>query len=149
MRSLFLLFFSLLSIQFVQAQILEPVKWTFDIEPLSGNEYNLKFTADLDEGWTIYSQFTSDDGPVPTVFEFDPGNHFTRVGKVEESGKKKEGYDPLFDVDVIKFVKGPVLFSQKVKVSDASKPITGYLTYMTCDNEKCLPPTDVDFEFNL
>ncbi|MEZ4949095.1 MAG: cytochrome c biogenesis protein CcdA [Saprospiraceae bacterium] len=149
MRSLFLLFFSLLSIQFVQAQILEPVKWTFDIEPLSGNEYNLKFTADLDEGWTIYSQFTSDDGPVPTVFEFDPGNHFTRVGKVEESGKKKEGYDPLFDVDVIKFVKGPVLFTQKVKVSDASKPITGYLTYMTCDNEKCLPPTDVDFEFNL
>jgi thiol:disulfide interchange protein DsbD len=35
---------------------------------------------------------------------------------------------------------------QKIKITDPSKPITGYLNYMTCNDERCLPPVDVDFE---
>ncbi|MCB0661724.1 MAG: thioredoxin family protein [Saprospiraceae bacterium] len=149
MKKTFLLVLTFLSIYSLQAQLLEPVKWDFTIEPVSGNEYNLKFTAKIDEGWTIYSQFTSDDGPVPTAFEFDPGNHFERIEGVKEEGKKKQGMDPLFGVEVIKYIKGPVYFTQKVKVTDRSKPITGYLTFMTCDNERCLPPTDIDFSFDI
>ena len=46
---------------------------------------------------------------------------------------------------MIKFVKGPVTFTQKIKPTDASEAITGYLTFMTCDDSRCLPPTDIDF----
>lgn len=117
---------------------------------VDGNEFDLIFTAVMDKGWSIYSQHTSDDGPVPTSFSFETGDHFTRVGEVSENGgKKKEGMDPFFEVNVIKFIEGPVAFIQKVKVKDYTKPITGFLEFMTCDDESCLPPTEVDFNFKL
>ena len=134
----------------LNAQIYDPVTWKMTSEKVSDTEYDLVFTATMEKGWTIYSQFTDDNGPVPTYFEFDAGDHFTKEGKVAESGKKKEGPDPLFDnVVVIKYIKSPVKFSQRVKVTDASKPIVGYLEFMTCDSERCLPPTSVDFSFDL
>ena len=131
-------------------QILEPVKWEMTTEAVSADEFDLIFTARMDEGWSIYSQHTDDAGPVPTGFFFDDADHYTRVGEVKETGKKKEGPDPLFGgVTVIKFPKGPVVFTQRVKVTDFSKPVTGYLEFMTCDDERCLPPTEVDFSFTL
>lgn len=151
MRFKFLLWILLLGTSLHgQGQIYEPVTWEMTSKQVSANEYDLIFTATMEDGWTIYSQFTDDNGPVPTYFEFDTGTHFTLQGQVSEKGKKKEGPDPLFDnVVVIKYVKSPVLFTQRVQVSDASKPITGYLEFMTCDNERCLPPTSVDFSFDL
>jgi len=128
--------------------ILEPVKWNFGSKKLGNDEYELIMIATMDEGWSIYSQHTSDDGPVPTAFEFESKN-FEKIGAVEEKGTKKEGMDPLFGVKVIKFPKGPVTFTQKIKMIDYSTPVSGYLTYMTCDDAKCLPPTDVDFSFDL
>ncbi len=132
------------------SQILEPVKWEMTSESIGNDEYKLVFTAHIDAGWSIYSQFTEDGGPVPTSFNFDDGDHYERQGIVAEKGKKKEGPDPLFDnVTVIKFTKGPVVFTQKVKVTDYSKPVVGWLEFMTCDDERCLPPTEIDFSFKL
>lgn len=131
-------------------QILEPVKWEMTSKAVSADEFDLTFTARMDDGWSIYSQHTDDAGPVPTGFFFDEGDHYSRVGEVAEKGKKKEGPDPLFGgVTVIKFPEGPVVFTQRVKVSDFSKPIAGFLEFMTCDDERCLPPTEVDFSFTL
>lgn len=128
--------------------ILEPVKWSFESNSLGNDEFELIMTANMDKGWSIYSQHTSDDGPVPTAFEFESKN-FEGLSEVLEKGKKKEGMDPLFGVNVIKFPNGPVTFTRKIKMVDYSKPVSGYLTYMTCDDKKCLPPTDVDFSFDL
>ena len=134
----------------LSAQILEPVKWNFSTEELSGNAYNLVFTASMDKGWTVYSQFTADDGPVPTLLTFESKDGAELVGKGEETGHKKEGLDKLFDVNVIKYLADEkFVIKQKVKASDDSKPISGYLTFMTCNDKTCLPPTDIDFTFNL
>ena len=40
-------------------------------------------------------------------------------------------------------------FIQKVKIKDKVSPVSGYLTFMTCDDTRCLPPTDIDFVFEL
>lgn len=147
MKLLYTLVF-VMAASFLQGQILEPVKWEMTSKTLSANEVELVFTAKMDPKWSIYSQFTDDNGPVPTSFHFTAGSHYTRVGNVVEKGKKKEGPDELFGgVNVIKFTQSPVVFVQKVKVTDFSKPITGYLEFMTCDDERCLPPTEVDFSF--
>ncbi|MBT8189894.1 MAG: hypothetical protein KJO29_05655, partial [Bacteroidia bacterium] len=130
-----------------ESKILDPVKWSFDIRK-EGNNYYLDYKADIQEGWTVYSQNTSDDGPTPTLIEFeDPGS--VQVLDNKEKGKKKQGPDPLFDnVEVIKFLDSkPYIITQKIK--SGTDKITGYLTYMACDHEKCLPPTYVDFEFDL
>ncbi len=132
------------------AQILDPVKWETASKQVGPDEFDLIFTAKLDPGWTLYSQHTSPDGPVPTSFTFEKGAHYARVGEVKEQGKKKEGPDDLFGgVTVIKFIQGPVVFTQRVKISDFSQPVTGYFEYMTCDNQKCLPPVEEPFEFVL
>jgi len=134
----------------VDAQILTPVKWNFEQKSLGNNEYELQFIANIDKGWTVYSQFTNDEGPVPTSIEYDNAEIVELIGQGVESGKKKEGFDKIFQLDVIKFLADePFIITQKVKLKDGSKPLTGYLTYMTCDKEKCLPPTDVDFSFDL
>jgi thiol:disulfide interchange protein len=144
---LFALFFSV----FVHGQVIKPVKWAITQEKISDNEYYLVFKASISPGWTVYSQFTSDEGPVPTEIIYEDKSGIDLIGKAQESGYKKEGPDPLFDnVNVIKFLdKQPFVIKQKVKVKDASKPVKGYLTYMSCNNEKCLPPDDIDFVLKL
>lgn len=134
----------------LQAQILDPVKWTFSTEKTGDDTYDLVFKADIEKGWTVYSQYTSDEGPVPTYIEFESKEGIELVGKSTESGKKKEGFDKVFEVDVIKYLADkPFIIKQSVKVKDASKPISGYLTFMCCDANKCLPPSDVDFAFTI
>lgn len=134
----------------LSAQILNPVKWKFESKQISGDQHELIMTATIDEGWTIYSQYLeSEDGPVPTTFEFDKSKSYKREGKVtEDKLNRKETHDPIFDMKVVKFAKKAV-FRQKVNITDYSKPITGYVDFMTCDAEKCLPPTKVDFNIKI
>ncbi|MFT4760392.1 MAG: thiol:disulfide interchange protein [Paraglaciecola sp.] len=140
-----------LTAQFASAQILEPVKWTFTQNQLSDDEFEIIYTASLDDGWYIYSQYLDgEDGPIPTSFNYE-GNSgtYALVGKNEErSSHKKSGYDKLFEMEVIKFSK-QVSFVQKVKVTDDTQPVKGYFEFMTCDDARCLPPEEVDFSFTL
>lgn len=132
-------------------QVLKPVKWEITSEKVKDNTYLLVFKAKITKGWTVYSQYTSDEGPVPTAITYEEKSGVKMIGKATESGYKKEGPDPLFDnVNVVKFLdKEPFVIKQKIEVTDASKPLTGYLTFMTCDNNKCLPPEDVDFNLTF
>ena len=132
------------------AQVLKPVKWSMEQLHVSGDEFDLLFNANMEKNWVIYSQFTDEGGPNPTSFNFDEGPHFEKIGPVKEEGNKKEGKERLFgDVNVVKFVGGHAPFRQRIKVLDYSKPITGYLEFMTCNDELCLPPTEVDFSFSI
>ena len=150
-RFLFLIF--ILSIgwhSILTGQILKPVKWEFRTESLAPGEFNLIFEAKMQKGWTVYSQFTDDSGPVPTEIVFEQKENIELIGKGAESGHRKEGFDKLFEVNVIKFIHDqPFTITQKVKLTGEGGVVSGYLTYMTCDDERCLPPTDVDFNFSL
>ena len=131
------------------AQILEPVKWEFQTEKLSEDEYQLKFIALVDDNWAIYSQDIPDDGPIPTSFEFDKSDLFTLIGEVKENDKNKvTKHDPVFNMTLSKFYN-KAEFTQVVKLSNPNATITGTLNFMTCDDKRCLPPTDVPFEFNI
>jgi thiol:disulfide interchange protein len=133
-----------------QSQILNPVKWTFESVRISEGEYKLRFVARIDKGWTVYSQYTSDEGPVPTSITYDSDKNITLLGKASESGVKKEGLDPFFDVNVIKFTaEKPFVIEQKIKVKNPQEALTGYVNFMACDHEKCLPPTDAEFSFSF
>jgi Thiol:disulfide interchange protein DsbD, N-terminal len=139
----------LLSSELAFGQILTPVKWSFEAQKVSESEYDLIFKANIDNGWYVYSQYLeSDEGPIATSFNFDENPRVEFVGKTKESGKKSEAYDSLFEMKVVKFSGKPV-FTQRVKLRKGAVPVKGYLEYMTCDNTRCLPPTEVDFQFRL
>ena len=98
--------------------LLHPVRWEIKAQKNSASEYELVFKAIMDKSWTIYSQHVEEGGPEPTYFGFDEGDHYSRLGEVSESGKKKEGIDPIFEVYVTKFLDEPVEFRQKLSISD-------------------------------
>jgi len=144
----FIFFLALCSSGLLTAQT-NPVTWSFEAKSLGNSVYELVFTADIQDGWATYSQFLeSDEGPVPTVLEFKPSSSYELIDKAEEAGDILKMYDKLFEMNLVK-IKHKGTFTQKVKVSDASKPIVGYVTYMCCNDEMCLPPKDVDFSFSL
>ena len=40
-------------------------------------------------------------------------------------------------------------FTQRIKVAGDADSVKGNLTYMTCDETSCLPPTNLDFDIAL
>jgi thiol:disulfide interchange protein len=131
------------------AQIFKPVKWTFKTKRISDNESELVFEAKIEKGWHLYSQFLpSDQGPVATTFNFERNSSYELLGKVKE-GKAIKKYDQNFEIDVYYF-KDQATFTQKVKVSSIkSFRVGGYVTFMVCDDQRCLPPEDVTFSFDV
>lgn len=128
------------------SQIYSPVKWSIKLNHISSDDYKIVATAKIEDGWWVYSQHLGgQDGPIPTTITYDEGPHFKLKGKNKESDNAKKGWDKFFEMDVTKFTKYYII-EQKIKVTDPSKPITGYLNFMTCNDERCLPPTDVEFE---
>ncbi len=146
MRILSLFLLTLIS-SIAIGQIETPVSWTLSQERLSENEFMLIYEADIDEGWYVYSQYLEDGGPIPTSFFYDDNENAKVAKTAEEIGKAKSGFDSMFEMEVTKYAN-KVTFKQKVKII-ANTSLTGYFTYMTCDDEKCLPPTDEDFSFDL
>jgi len=147
--SLLSLLFWLFSIPFSLAQELQPAKWEMSKEKTGNDEYLLHFDVKLDKGWNIYSQFITDEGPVPTSFHFDKNKKVELIGKTEETGEYvKEGLDAIFGIYLRKY-SGSARFTQKVKITKGAKELKGYLVFMTCDDEKCLPPSQVPFSFTF
>jgi thiol:disulfide interchange protein DsbD len=145
MKVRLLLLLSLFASAYLSAQ--NHVTWTYSTKDAGNCQVDLVFTGVIEDGWYTYSQFQeSDDGPVPTTFTFEEGPHFKLVGKVKEGGGILKIKDNVFNMTVAKF-KHSVIFTQRVEVVTPGKPISGYFTYMACNDEMCLPPKPVDFSF--
>ncbi len=128
-----------------QGQILRPSKWTFSIEESKNGETTLIFKVKLDQDWHLYSQFTPDGGPLPTVFKFDKASCFERIGKVTEP-KPHEEFDAIFGVKVFSF-ETEVVFRQKVKVKGDGCIVKGVIEYQVC-KESCIYQ-DTVFSFSF
>lgn len=147
MKYLFsILFLSFATLSFAQTN--KVVSWTFESKKTAPNEYTVKLKATVNDGWYIYSQYLeSDDGPIRTEIVLEENEEIELDGKATEEGSKVSGFDEMFDMNIVKYKK-QVVFTQKVKAKKLEK-FKGYITFMTCNDEQCLPPTDVPFEITL
>lgn len=121
------------------AQILNPVKWDIRAEKVSATEYDLIFSANIDQEWAIYSQFVGDDGPLPTVFSFIESSDYLIVGNTQEKELNRVSkYDEVFEMVVTKFFD-KAIFSQRIDVvkSSSNFKIQGNIEFMTCDDTRC------------
>jgi len=148
-RKLWIFILLFFSFSLAEAQILEPVKWTFSSKKISATEAELIFTATIDKGWHLYSQDIPADGPVPTEFVFDKSNYYTLSGKVLEPKPISEK-DPNFDNMVLKYFSTKAIFKQKIKLLH-NKPFfaKGTVTFMCCNDVSCLPPNDILFNISV
>lgn len=131
------------------SQILDPVDWGFTYNKTAEKEYELIFTANIDDTWHLYSLNLPDGGPIPTSFTINESDHFELIGEVEEISEAEEIYDPSFDMNV-KLFSDEAVFIQKVRLlTDGAVTITGSVEFMSCDDKRCLPPKDEEFIFKL
>lgn len=134
----------------LKAQMTNPIKWSFSQKQLNDSVSELKFTATLESGWHLYSQFTPDGGPLPTVFDFTLPKEVLRIGKVKEPAYDKK-FEVAFGVDVYTFPASKVVFTQRVQNKAAvEQVVSGEINGMTCKDEVgCIPMDATPFKFTL
>lgn len=132
----FLLFLVCVTVSF--GQIIEPVKWKSEYKKIDDTNGELIFTATIEDGWSIYSQYIDEGGPIPTTFTFEnPNNDFELVGKVEE-GEPILKFDKIFEMDMA-FFYDKAVFTQKIIVKNPTiSSINAFVEYQTCDDERCI-----------
>ncbi|HPW65811.1 MAG TPA: cytochrome c biogenesis protein CcdA [Salinivirgaceae bacterium] len=133
----------------VFSQVLEPVKWNFKVDKVEADIYEITGTASIDKGWHLYSQFLPEGNiSIPTSFVFEPTEGVEFIGNVEELSKVIEQEDPMAGVPT-RYYANEAIFVQKVKVSDENAVIKGYVEFMACDDENCIPPSEHEFELRV
>lgn len=133
--------------QSVNAQILKPIKWSFAIKNLGNSEAIVFIKATIDGGWHIYSQKQVVGGPVATHISFFKSKEFDMIGKILEP-KPIQKYDQIYKMNVFYFER-EVVFQQRIKLKSTSGFLKGSLEYMACDNNRCIPPDEIEFNIPL
>ena len=129
------------------AQIQDPVKFKTELKALSDTEGEIIFTAAIDPGWHVYSTNLGDGGPISATFNVDKKNGLELVGKLKPVGNEISTFDKLFQMKV-RYFESTAQFVQKIKFIAGTYTIEGYLEYGACDDESCLPPTQVPFNLS-
>ncbi len=120
-----------------------PGKFSVSQKKLSDSEFEIVFTGKAEAGWHVYSTDIPDGGPTPATINFDEQKGVEPVGKLTARGKVHKAYDNLFGMEV-SYMENTAVFAQKMRITDATYSVKGYLNYGACNDENCMPPTNVE-----
>ena len=123
-----------------------PVHFSVQQKQVSPTEVEVIFTAKIDQGWHVYSTNLPADGPTSASLHVDKAEGVTPVGKLTTRGKELNVYDKTFEMK-LRYFENSVGFVQRYKITAKTYTIKGYLEYGACNDEMCLPPTQVEFNF--
>jgi hypothetical protein len=130
----------------------DPVAWKLAAPPAAplkaGARFTLKLTADVQEGWHLYSLKPMAEGPIPTRIWLAEGQPFALAGAIAAPAPQVQ-QDPGFGMEV-ELYEGEAVFSLPVRVAAAAAPGAQKLvvsaSYQSCNNKLCLPPKTVKVE---
>ena len=125
-----------------QAQIVDPVHFTSKLKTGNGAEAEIVFHATIDKGWHVYSTDIGDNGPIEATFNIVKMDGAEPVGKLVPRGNVIKKMDQLFDME-LKYFEGEATFVQKIRFTKPQYDIDCYLEYGACNDESCLPPSEV------
>ncbi len=127
------------------AQFFNPVHFKSEMKELQGGEAELLFTATIEQGWHVYSTNLGDGGPISATFNVAKMEGVETVGKLQHRGKEIKHFDKMFGME-LRYFENNVTFVQKVKFTKPEYTIDCYLEYGACNDENCMPPTQVEFK---
>ena len=138
--SILLLLTALTTVAF--AQMVEPIHFSAQLKTSSTDEAEIIFTAKIDKGWHLYSTELGEDGPISASFHINKMDGAQTVGKLMPRGKEVSQFDNMFGMK-LRFFEGTGSFVQKIKFTKANYDIDCYLEYGACNDEMCLPPSQI------
>lgn len=131
-----------------EAQILTPVKWEIKLEDSDSSVKTLLFSAKLDNGWHLYDMNLPEGGPISTSFNYETLKGVKTVGSPVPSKKATTVYDEQFEMN-LSWYAHEVSFTQKLEITNPKAfKVEGYVEFMACNDENCLPPDKESFSFN-
>ena len=127
----------------VQAQIQNPVKFSVQLKAGKTAEAELVFTGKIAAGWHVYSTNLPSDGPISATFHGDKLDGVELVGKLTPRGKEIKNFDKVFEMQ-LRYFENNVQFVQKIRFTKPQYVLKAYLEYGACNDQSCLPPTQVE-----
>ena len=129
----------------MQAQMQDPVHFKSELKTGKNAEAEIVFTATIDQGWHVYSTDLGQDGPIEATFNVVKMDGAEKVGKLTPKGNVIKKYDEMFGME-LKYFEHQVTFVQKIRFTKPKYDIDCYLEYGACNDQSCLPPTQVEFK---
>ena len=126
----------------VQAQMVNPVHFKSELKTGQGAEAEIVFTATIDDGWHVYSTDLGSDGPIEATFNVVKMEGAERVGKLMPEGNLVNKYDEMFGME-LKYFEKQAQFIQKIRFTKPTYDIDCYLEYGACNDQSCMPPSEV------
>ena len=131
----------------VMAQDGMPVHFSVQQKQTSPEDLEVVFTAKIDKGWHVYSIGLPSGGPVSATLTTEKAEGVQPVGKLQPRGKEISEYDKIFGMK-LRYFENNVTFVQKYKITAKTYNVKGYLEYGACNDENCMPPTQVEFNYS-
>jgi len=123
----------------------EKIQWSFDFVPYPAS---LQISAKIENGWHLYAlDLDPSIGPVPTQIVLEKNKAVQVLNAFEANTKAKQSYDPNFGAEVSYF-ENSFEARNRIKVKKQTT-VKGELTYMLCDDKRCLPPKTIPFEIKV
>ncbi|MDY6205256.1 MAG: cytochrome c biogenesis protein CcdA [Prevotella sp.] len=124
-----------------------PVRFSVQQKQVSPDEVEVAFVGKIDKGWHVYSTGLPEGGPTSARVTTEKAEGAKPVGKLILRGKEISEFDKIFEMK-LRYFENNVTFVQKYKITGKTYNIKGYLEYGACNDENCMPPTQVEFNFN-
>ena len=128
------------------AQMQDPVHFSVSQKQVSPSEVDVIFTGRIDKGWHVYSAGLPDDGPISATLTSEASEGAKADGKLKAQGNEINHFDNLFGMK-LRYFENSVTFAQRYKLTAEKYHIKGFLEYGACNDQNCLPPTQVEFDF--
>lgn len=139
-----LILFALFS-NIVFGQIFEPVTWSHELKITGKTTGEIIHKATIDDKWHLYGMNIPKNGPRPTRIIYETISNAEKNGDIVAKSKLLEVFDKSFNMN-LSWYANEAIFVQKITFKDAAQvKIEGYVEFMACDDERCLPPVQDEF----
>ena len=128
------------------AQFQNPVTFNVTQKQTGDNALEVIFQGTIDAGWHVYGTDIADGGPTRAELTLETQKGLKPDGQLRATGKVHKAMDEMFGMEV-SYMEGTASFVQRFTITEPEYEVAGYLTYGACNDENCIPPTDVEFSF--
>lgn len=128
------------------AQMQDPVHFSVSQKKVAPDEIEVTFSGKINAGWHVYSTELPADGPISATITTDKADGAAPRGKLGHRGNEINKYDNMFSMN-LRYFENSVTFYQRYKLTGKSYHVKGYLEYGSCNDEMCMPPMQVEFDF--
>ncbi len=133
----------------LSAQVVTPVKWSFDQKKISDKEIEVSFNAAIDQGWHLYGTDLPDGGPVSTSFKFTlDSTNYRLAGTMTSLTKPVKTFDKIFNLELSYYALEAHFTQRILLLNDRPFTIKGSVEYQSCNDETCTMD-EAEFSFKV